>query len=243
MGKAMETKKEILIKLKEGRRTVSQLSGELGLAKSTISQHLAELKGMGAIEEDDNHYFKRLKYYKLKTDDRPEIKPVFNTIWIGAIAVVAAMAVLVAVYALGGIAPNSNSNPQNLGNNSNATSMPAITGATTGTYACPLLRVYPIANYSSVSTIIGYIANASPCYITYINVSSMTINVGSGVKYIPANGTISVPETGYAYTLSAQQRARLENDTKQGYCWAYSTLEAFGINATHPSQCKANIYG
>ena len=47
MGKAMKTKKEILIKLKEGRRTVSQLSGELGLAKSTISQHLAELKGMG----------------------------------------------------------------------------------------------------------------------------------------------------------------------------------------------------
>ncbi len=249
MGKMMETKREILNRLKGGRATVSQLSEELGLAKSTVSQHLTELKDMGAIEEDDNHYFRRLKYFKLKGDAKQNPTPVFNTVWVGAIAVVAVAALFVAIYSLGGLVPYlPHGLPQNhLQNVSSNSTLPAITSnggpaGPAGAAACPLLLVYPTANYSSVSTIIGHVANASPCYMTYINVSSSTIRVGQGVKFTSLNGTLSVPSVGYTYSLTAGQLSVLENYTAQGYCWAYDTLAAFGVNATHPSQCRANIY-
>ncbi len=241
MGKTLETKREILNKLKEGRRTVSQLSEELGLAKSTVSQHLVELKGMGEVEEDDNRHFRKLKYYRIKGESTREAKPVFNTMWIGAIAAAAVIAALASVYALGGFTPQIGSHPQNLGSNGNY--IPSITSSSSGgAYSCPLLRAYPTANYSDVGTIIGYVANASPCYITYINVSNSTISVGSGVKFMSYNGTMSVPSLNYTYVMTTSQRARLLNDTAQGYCWAYDALQAFGVNATHPAKCKANIY-
>ena len=65
-----ETKNRILGMLKVRRHTVTELSLELRLSKATISQHLKELKGMNLIEEDENRFFRNLKYYKLKNGKR-----------------------------------------------------------------------------------------------------------------------------------------------------------------------------
>lgn len=66
MGKTFETKARIIELLKKQKMTLAELSSELKLSKATVKQHLDELKSAGSIEEEDNSYFKRLKYYKAK---------------------------------------------------------------------------------------------------------------------------------------------------------------------------------
>ena len=65
MSKTKETKEIILNKLKERKRTVTELSKELGLSKSTVSQHLSELENMGAVRGYGDEHFRSLKYYEL----------------------------------------------------------------------------------------------------------------------------------------------------------------------------------
>ncbi len=65
MSKTLDTKIKILKILNEKPRTVTQVSEILGLAQSTISQHIDELKESGAIEEFDNRANRKWKYYKV----------------------------------------------------------------------------------------------------------------------------------------------------------------------------------
>jgi DNA-binding transcriptional ArsR family regulator len=64
MGKTLETKKRILSLLKKKEMTISELSRELGLSTATISQHLDEMRSIGAVEKMENEHFKKLKYYR-----------------------------------------------------------------------------------------------------------------------------------------------------------------------------------
>ncbi len=63
MVKNMKTKKAILNILSVKPKTLTDISKELELAPSTISQHLVELKTKGAIRQVDNPYVKKWKYY------------------------------------------------------------------------------------------------------------------------------------------------------------------------------------
>ena len=65
MGKIWETKKEILKLLSDRAKTLTDISRELELAPSTVSQHLQELRTVGAIEMVDNPYVKKWKYYRI----------------------------------------------------------------------------------------------------------------------------------------------------------------------------------
>lgn len=63
MRRIMETKRKIL-KLLSGRsKTLTEISRELELAPSTVSQHLAELKLKGAILHVENTHVRKWKYY------------------------------------------------------------------------------------------------------------------------------------------------------------------------------------
>lgn len=64
MSKALKTKKRILALLMEDKRNLVEICKILGLAQSTVSQHLKELRETGAIQIVDNAYFKRWKYYQ-----------------------------------------------------------------------------------------------------------------------------------------------------------------------------------
>jgi DNA-binding transcriptional ArsR family regulator len=81
MCKTLQTKKAILKMLSDKPKTMTDISRELGLAPSTISQHITELKWVGAIEQVDNFHVKKWKYYKLSQSfSAKPIKEVIHTI-------------------------------------------------------------------------------------------------------------------------------------------------------------------
>lgn len=63
MGKTWDTKKKIIKLVSKKNMTLSEISEELGLAASTVSKHIDELENMGALEQVDNPYIKKWKYY------------------------------------------------------------------------------------------------------------------------------------------------------------------------------------
>ena len=67
MSKYGKTKSEILKLIKERKDTLSTISSELGLAPSTVSKHLNELQGLGAIRLVESEYAKKWKHYELNT--------------------------------------------------------------------------------------------------------------------------------------------------------------------------------
>lgn len=78
MGKAFRTKKMILEMLSSSSKTTTEVSRSTGLAKSTVSQHLKELKAMGAISIVDNPHIVKWKYYEIagekKTRPEPDVQ-------------------------------------------------------------------------------------------------------------------------------------------------------------------------
>ncbi len=65
MSRTWETKARILESLKKKSRTLTDLSQELGLAPSTVSQHLHELLESGRIVESNLSTSKKWKYYSI----------------------------------------------------------------------------------------------------------------------------------------------------------------------------------
>ncbi len=239
MSKMLETKREILSRLKEERRTVTQLSEELGLSKATVSQHLSELRAAGAVEEDDNQYFRRLKYFRIKEGAAKQVWSLNR-----ALVALAVIAVIVAIYAatLFSISPPGAPPAYVTGSNVNSTVV-APEVRTAGAAACPNLPYYSIANSTVLTDIFRGIAAGSPCYLGYLNATSSTIMVGSGVKYTAYNGTVSVPSLNYTYSLNQSQRGKLESEQNRPYCWTYSALAAFGITDQNPpARCTPSIY-
>lgn len=68
MGKCNGTKTVILGLLETRPKTLTELSRELGLAPSTVSQHLKELVWMGAARRIENEHVKKWKYYQKVSD-------------------------------------------------------------------------------------------------------------------------------------------------------------------------------
>ncbi len=62
------TKNKILEIINSHEQTLTDISKKLNLAPSTVSQHLKELKEIGAIQESDNWNMKKWKYYKLNPE-------------------------------------------------------------------------------------------------------------------------------------------------------------------------------
>ena len=68
MSKIGHTKSKILKLISSGNKTSSDISKELKLNPSTVSQHIQELKELGAIEEVRNEHFRKWKYFRLNTN-------------------------------------------------------------------------------------------------------------------------------------------------------------------------------
>ncbi len=65
MSRTFETKNKIINLLKGGARKPSEISAQLSLSPSTVSQHLKELKEVGKLEEYQDEHFKNIKYYRI----------------------------------------------------------------------------------------------------------------------------------------------------------------------------------
>ena len=64
MSKTWSTKKKIISLLSNKQYNMTEISQLLGVAPSTVSQHLSELKSMGAITEIENSHIRKWKYYR-----------------------------------------------------------------------------------------------------------------------------------------------------------------------------------
>jgi DNA-binding MarR family transcriptional regulator len=65
MGKNFETKRTILKSLIDHRRTLTDISNQMGLSPSTVKQHLQELSRMGLVRFVDDAHLHHYKYYEL----------------------------------------------------------------------------------------------------------------------------------------------------------------------------------
>lgn len=65
MTKNWHTKKKILKLIGKKVKTPGEISKELGLAPSTVSEHLEGLEKIGAVKKVDNPHIKKWKYYSL----------------------------------------------------------------------------------------------------------------------------------------------------------------------------------
>ena len=234
-GKAFETKRDILNMLKERKMTVSEISNETGLSKATISQHMKELVEDGKITPEENSHFKRTKYFRIRKDE--------GSILAGASKYIIVAVIIVALASVGAISLRLNTTPipptPTTGNALTTVSVQPSSGITQD---CIMLPIYSTANYSSLNRVVGMIAQGSYCYLGYVNLTSNTISIGSGVSYSSSNGTIQVQSLSYVYVLNATDRANLVNRYAQGNCLAGNALRFFGINETIKVQCKAMIY-
>jgi DNA-binding transcriptional ArsR family regulator len=64
VSKTWQTKKKILKLISKGVRTPGEISDKLGLAPSTVSEHIDELERMGAVKQKGNPFIKKWKYYE-----------------------------------------------------------------------------------------------------------------------------------------------------------------------------------
>jgi DNA-binding transcriptional ArsR family regulator len=98
MGKMGGTKKQILNMLKKKRGTLTDISDSLGLAPSTVSQHLKELVDSGEIRLADDQP-RKWKYYEVSSA-RPQ-SPSDPRFQIRSIVIPIAGVILIAVLAIG----------------------------------------------------------------------------------------------------------------------------------------------
>ncbi len=99
---ASDTRLEMLKSLQPMRRTVSQLSEELGIDKGAIHRHLKKMEEGGLVKRFEEHGF---VYYGLTWKARDLISPnestrvviVLSAIWIALLAVVITMATFAVV--------------------------------------------------------------------------------------------------------------------------------------------------
>lgn len=234
MGKTLETKNRILKLLKEKKMTVTEISEALGLAKSTVSQHISELTDIGRVEQEDNSHFKKIKYYKTaerRVNDEEEGKANGYAIGISVIAVIGIMLFAIAYLSFRNVPINQTTTIS--GNN---------TGA--GVFSCPILLIFRNPNSTEVYNIIEGIADGDPCYMTYIaaNESRFTANMGS-LGYTAHNGTLYVPSMNLIYRISSKQIGNLESNVDNGYCYDEEALGFFNVSFTAPKvRCKAAIF-
>ncbi len=96
MSKTFESKKKILDLLARGAKTPSDISRQLGLSPSTVSQHLRELRESGKVEEFQDEHFKNIKYYR-----RAENLPILSSSaakFTAGVLVIAVLALLVVSF-------------------------------------------------------------------------------------------------------------------------------------------------
>ena len=103
MTKTWETKKKILRLISKKPQTAMEISRELGLAPSTVSEHIDALEEVGAIRQKENPFVRKWKYYEIRNGfdiNRMENGPAINTV--PKIAVTFAIVLgLIAILAFG----------------------------------------------------------------------------------------------------------------------------------------------
>ena len=68
MGKFWKTKRKILRIIEKRAKTTSEISSELKLSPSTVSEHMYGLEKVGAVRRVENPFVKKWKYFIANSD-------------------------------------------------------------------------------------------------------------------------------------------------------------------------------
>ena len=219
MGRTLETKRKILNLLKKKEMTITELSRELDLSSTTVSQHINELQQNGAIEKVDNEHFRKLKYYRITEPQASSIAANY----VKYLAVTVTMILIASLIYLyrGAIAVPSYSSPRANGvssttvqksNTSTAAVNSLVTPVISG-MACPMLTYMlngSIANYSrfklyylnySNGKIADYVMASNSTGNLYVNEAIHSLASGNG------GSSIQQTRTHYAYVSAESQNA------------------------------------
>lgn len=185
MSKTWQTKKRILRLISKEAKTPGEISDELDLAPSTVSEHLDELEKMGAVNEVENEFVKKWKYYKAN--------PAFDIRSIAGLKrvtnipqIVASLAIILGIVAflafgLPGLSAIGAGNPV-VFSLTDPPSVPAGTQSLNITYSS--LQAHYVGTGNSSAWVTGY-GSGNLDLMTLINASQI---IGTGS--VPANSTI-----------------------------------------------------
>ncbi len=197
MSKNWATKEQIIALLKERRMTLTDISTRLGLAPSTVSQHMKELTAIGAIREADEQFSRKWRYYEAVqgfSAARAETRTVMLARRIAATAALITIAAVVLLYALhgtqtappvpvtvGGIAHGTTTAPQ-----------------AQQSIAAEPVNIAPDAMVPGGSTLIS-VSDAPALYNlsgVYLTVNTIEVHSSAGVNYtLPlSNSTFNLVE-------------------------------------------------
>jgi len=189
MGRTGSTKNTILGLIAKRERTLSEISEELGLSPSTVSQHLHELEADGAIKAIENTHIRKWKYYGLTEDvitaSKGKNMPNNKTLlyYGGGVIVIAAIALLVLSMqnAAGGSLQGYLNVPISL---TDPPHVPAGTTALTINYSSVEAHLSNSANSS------GWISSNASGRINLISLLNVSQTIGN--VSLPANSLINM---------------------------------------------------
>lgn len=103
MSKTWETKRQIIQLLSSGNMNVTEIADKLGISQATASQHITELRSMGAIEEVSNEHIKKWKYYRANPNFNAEkfIRGENRMNGVGKIAIGVTVVVVIGLIVIG----------------------------------------------------------------------------------------------------------------------------------------------
>jgi DNA-binding transcriptional ArsR family regulator len=192
MSKNWKTKEQIILLLKERRMTLTDISSRLGLAPSTVSQHMKELAALGAIREADEQFSRKWRYYEAVAGfsiERTGHPTLVLARRIAATAAVAVIAILVLLYALHGT-PAVPQAPVTVGNNITAGS--TAQAQQQQSIAAEPASIAPGVMVPGGSTLVS-VSDAPALYNlsgVYLTVNAIEVRSASGANYtLPLTNT------------------------------------------------------
>lgn len=214
MSAVAETKNRILERLRTGKKNVTQLSAELGLSKATVSQHMQELREMGLIEEEDNRFFRSVKYFRIKESSAENVQTATSNAkyykYIAALAIIAVVSVALLASQQARVAPVQGQN---------ATSGGPLMQNSVTTSTAPIESINRTTASNTVAAHGGVPGITASCPLIDYGIKNVLLNVSGFGAYI-------VPEGFTDYVLGRGSRGTV----------AYSTTidELRGIPASLP---------
>jgi DNA-binding transcriptional ArsR family regulator len=187
MSKTWHTKKKILKLVSKKAKTPGEISEELGLAPSTVSEHLEALEGMGAITPVENQFVKKWKYFRANPDFNIQSRSELNRASsipqiVGTLVVVLGLLGLIA-FGLPALSAGKSGN-QVFFSLTDPPSVPSGTQSLNITYSS--LQ----AHYVGAENVSGWVSGTGSGALDLMSLINTSEVIGSGV--VPANTTIDM---------------------------------------------------
>ncbi len=221
VSKTWKTKRKILSIISREAKTPSEISNELNLAPSTVSEHMEELERMGAIKQVDNPFIKKWKYYKVNPD--------FDSKHIGGtrlpVGVPQAAAVFVIILGLLGVLAFGASSVGGGGQQVlfSLTDPPSVPN---GTQSLNIAYSSIQAHYVGSEGSSGWISGAGSGSLDLMNLINTSQVIGTGqfpanstidmVRFTIASANIVINGTSYNVTVPSGQLTTSVSGTKVG---------------------------